>query len=469
MIKTSAGALGKRASIRVMIWCLGLSGLGTVSPLMAQDILIDGATGPATATSPSEIVTTPLAPPPPSPAEARRLVRASRAYKAAKAQAEQAADGAMPAPVMMPVAPSLSMPVPMQSSDTALSNPSDCPSGSVDAWHLPPELPRDLAAHARPGQCFTRLLKAPVTEAYNERVMVAESRRVSRTIPAVTEWRDQQVLVSPSRSESFEVAAVTHRVWETVVVQPESMREELIPAVYETRPERVLVRPAHQEWIETEGVRTGAALVTSNDYQPARYRDTGVLTWPGKSDQDMQVSAQTQDYYRRGSAQIVYCLKDFPPEYRTEERRVLVRPEQVRHVTVPAVTRKVERDVVDVPYHVESREIPAVYRTERVQVVVQPAREEFSEIPAIYKDVTRQRIVRPAEPVWAEILCDRNATPSKVREIQSALTRKGYYRGKLTGRIDQPTVAAMQRFEADQGLPQGQISLDAVRALGVSL
>ena len=391
----------------------------------------------------------------------------------------------------LPVAQSVSMPVPMQSSDTKLGNaglkhtgmdghrhPMDkaplskdvnCPEGSVDHNHLPAGLPHDLAVNARPGQCFTRLLTAPVLESYNDRELVSPARLDRHTIPAVREWREQQVLVTAARTESYTIPAVTHRVLETMVVRPASYREEIIPAIYETRSERVMVRPEHQEWVESEGVRTGAALVTPGEYEPAQYRENGVLTWPGKTDQDLHASAETRDYYRRGSSQIVYCLKWFPPEYRTESHRVVVRPEETRRVEIPAVTRDVERVVVDVPARVETREIPATYRLQKVQVTVAPERVETVEIPAVYKDVVRQRVVQDPQPVWAEILCERNATPAKIREIQEALTRKGYYHGRLTGRIDQGTVAAMQRFEADRGLPQGQISVDAVRALGVSL
>jgi len=53
--------------------------------------------------------------------------------------------------------------------------------------------------------------------------------------------------------------------------------------------------------------------------------------------------------------------------------------------------------------------------------------------------------------------------------IQKALAAKGYDPGAIDGHIGSKTVSAMQKFEADNNLPQGQISIEAVKLLGVNL
>ncbi|MFT4091755.1 MAG: peptidoglycan-binding domain-containing protein [Asticcacaulis sp.] len=283
------------------------------------------------------------------------------------------------------------------------------------------ELPADLRAIARPGQCYARLLKAPEFETFNEKVIVAEARTERRVIPAVT-----------------------RTVTETQVVEEATYYEERIPAEYEVRHEHVMVREPSVQWETTRGHATGAALVTPHDHQPVRYRADGTLNWPGKQDVLVRTSHDTTAYLQQGSAQTIYCLTETPSEYKKVKRKVQVRPESVRRVEVPAKVRQVERTVID-----------------------QPERVVEEHIPAVYDRVERTRVLREPEPVWREVLCERNASPETVRAIQTALQRRGYNPGRIDGNLGTQTVAAMQKFQADSGLAQGQISLEAVEALGV--
>ena len=345
----------------------------------------------------------------------------------------------------------------------------DCDHGQVSARNLPQDAPEAIRANARPGQCFSRLLSPPVVERVPDRVLVKAEHQETRVIPAVKAWRDQRVLVSPARTEYRTIAAVTRTVIDDVVVSPETVREEIIPAEFAMQTERVLVRPAHQAWVEQRGIPTGATLLTPQTYQPVRYRADGTLTWPGKDGYQVVSNEATRDYLREGSGQTIYCLIEVPAQYQDQTRRVMVRPEQRRQIRVPAVIKQVEREVVDVPEHQQAYEVEAVYAMKKVMVEVEPARSETITHPAIYKDVTRQNIKRGAEPVWLEVLCERNANPALVRDVQKALKARGYFQGPVTGTLGQQTIQAMQKFQADQGLAQGQVSMESVRALGIKL
>lgn len=283
------------------------------------------------------------------------------------------------------------------------------------------ELPEDLRAIARPGQCYARLLKSPEFETYNEQILVAEARTERRTVPAVT-----------------------RKVTEQQIVEEASWYEERVPAEYEVRREHVMVREPSRQWETTRGYTTGAALVTPYEHRPVRYRADGTLSWPGKHEVMVPTSYETTRYLHQGSAQTIYCLTETPGEYRQVRRKVQVRPESVRRVEVPAKVRQVERTVID-----------------------QPERVVEAHIPAVYDHVERTRVLREAEPVWREVLCERNASPETIRAIQYALQRRGYNPGPIDGRLGTQTVSAMQKFQADNGLAQGQVSLEAVEALGV--
>jgi len=343
-----------------------------------------------------------------------------------------------------------------------------CPkSGAASDGYM--ALPEEIRRTASPGQCFAKLLVAPKVETYMDRVMIQAERTETRTLPAVTQVVEKQVVVAPERIEYRTIPAVTRMVEENDMVTPESYREEVIPAKYETRRDHVMVKPEQQIWVVSQGIKTGAALVTPIEHEPVPYRADGTLTWPGKTPVSVAVSQDTVDYLQDGSAQPVYCLKLIPAEYQDVEKRVEVAPEQTRRIVIPATYKKVKRVVVDSPEQTQEVVIPAKYETRKVTEVVTPERTETYTLPAVFEDRKMSRVTESAQPVWREVLCERNATPETVSRIQKALIARGYDVGSVDGRLGTKTVRAMQAFEADNGLPQGQMSLEAVHLLGIDI
>ncbi len=348
------------------------------------------------------------------------------------------------------------------------SNVVACPEGKgvVDnAWK---DVPEDIRNAAKPGQCFAKLLTSPKAETYTDHVLVTPERTATRTVPPVFDLVEKDILVRPERVLHKNVPAVTHTELVTEVVREASVREETVPARYETRIERVMVQPAHQDWVKTRATPTNAPMVTP-DGRPVHSNERGYLTWPGKTPQRVPTTDEAKEYLEDGNPPFIWCLKDFPAVYEDRRTRVEVAPATVRRTEIPAVTRKVNKVVVDSPAHVEDVVVPAVYEKRKVRAEVSPARTETYTVPAVYRDVEKTRLVGKADVVWREVICNRNARPQTVMAIQKALTAKGYYRGKIDGDLGPGTVAAMQRFQAAQGLPQGQISIEAVQMLGVSV
>jgi hypothetical protein len=59
-------------------------------------------------------------------------------------------------------------------------------------------------------------------------------------------------------------------------------------------------------------------------------------------------------------------------------------------------------------------------------------------------------------------------TPQRITEIQSALARGGYYQGAPNGKWDSNTVAAMQKFQSENGLSaNGKIDATSLQKLGL--
>ncbi|HTM81819.1 peptidoglycan-binding domain-containing protein [Asticcacaulis sp.] len=341
--------------------------------------------------------------------------------------------------------------------------PVACPSGPVGSpeWQ---QVPEELRKHAIPGQCFSRLLMPPKSERYVEHVLVSPERVETRRIPQVVDMVDEDVMVRPERVERRVIPAVSHIETTTEIVRPASFREERIPAQYELRTEHVMVRDSRREWVRTDGIPTEAAMVTAGDYDPVRYRDDGSLSWPGKYQDGTPEAAS---YEPRDPS--IWCLKVVPGVYEDRTTRVEVAPASIRRIEIPAETRQVRHTVIDAPERYEEVVIPAVMEKRRVRRVTQEARTETYTVPAAYDDVTRERIVGAAEPVWREVICGKNTSQQKVMEVQRALAARGYNPGPIDGQLGRQTVSAMQKFQADNGLPQGQPSVEAVQMLGVPL
>jgi peptidoglycan hydrolase-like protein with peptidoglycan-binding domain len=59
-------------------------------------------------------------------------------------------------------------------------------------------------------------------------------------------------------------------------------------------------------------------------------------------------------------------------------------------------------------------------------------------------------------------------TPQRISEIQSALAHGGYYQGSPNGKWDSNTVAAMQKFQSENGLSSsGKIDAPSLQKLGL--
>ena len=59
-------------------------------------------------------------------------------------------------------------------------------------------------------------------------------------------------------------------------------------------------------------------------------------------------------------------------------------------------------------------------------------------------------------------------TPDRISEIQSALARGGYYQGQPNGKWDSNTVAALQKFQSDNGMnASGKLDAPSLQKLGL--
>ncbi|KAA8609326.1 hypothetical protein AL036_04570 [Salipiger aestuarii] len=119
----------------------------------------------------------------------------------------------------------------------------------------------------------------------------------------------------------------------------------------------------------------------------------------------------------------------------------------------------------------QAREVtPAVYEhvMGEVQVIQAEIAEDGTVIrPPIYRRAPVPRVVTPREELIFASPCPEQFTAEMVATLQRALAARGYFDAEISARLDAPTTAAIRTWQAQRGLPSGQLSLETARALGI--
>jgi Putative peptidoglycan binding domain len=156
-------------------------------------------------------------------------------------------------------------------------------------------------------------------------------------------------------------------------------------------------------------------------------------------------------------------------EYKTVTRQVVDTPASTRDIAVPAQFKTITRQVIDTPASTREVDVPAQYRTVKVAKVVEEAKLQINDTPAQYDTVSKTVKVSDASYQWRSILCETNATTSKIAEIQTALKTAGYNPGPIDGVPRRETMQAINAYQSAKGLPvDPYINMETVKSLGVA-
>jgi hypothetical protein len=80
----------------------------------------------------------------------------------------------------------------------------------------------------------------------------------------------------------------------------------------------------------------------------------------------------------------------------------------------------------------------------------------------------QQILISPERYGWIRVLCDSEATPARLADVQRQLWAAGVYQGPVDGRYDRNTTAAVQRFQTQRHIEdRGYLSYATLSALSV--
>lgn len=302
--------------------------------------------------------------------------------------------------------------------------------GAASSSHMAPVSSAAGALYppnAKAGECYARVLKPATYKQVSKQVVKQTASERIEIIPAEYTMVEQKVLVKEASEVISTVPAQFKWVEETYVVEPEKTELVTYPATYKTLSEKVLVKPAYTTWKKGRG-----PIEKIND-------STGEIM----------------------------CLVEVPAEYRTITKKVLDQPAYTKPKVTPAKYGKVKKKVLVKEAQVVKDVIPAEYKTIKVRKMVTPARENKIKIPAEYGTITERQLVTKASLQWQPILCETNTTPKVIHNIQAALNKAGYDAGTVDGVLGQQTMAALKKFQIDNGLASGNITMESLKKLGV--
>ena len=291
-----------------------------------------------------------------------------------------------------------------------------------------PEVYSDTPPNPLPGQCYQRVFLPAKTQTMQESVQVKAASREVKVVPAKYGTVNEQVVVKQAVEDLVVIPATYKTVTEEVIIRPAARKLVTIPPRYENVTRRVLVRSAQSSW------KRGQVLEGNTQYG----RDAVTLV-------------------------------EEPEVYKTVTERVMVDPGGTKVEIVPAITDTITKEVVDQPARVERKVIPAVTKTVQKSVIIEPAREAIVESPAEYKMVDVNKVSAPARNIWVSVLCENNTTSATIKQIQSALSTRGYDVGPIDGVAGRRTAAALESFQRRNGLLPYGFTIETVRALGLGV
>lgn len=273
--------------------------------------------------------------------------------------------------------------------------------------------------------CQSQVLLPTLFRPGTENVTVYEPSVRYDTTPVQIGYGERKVKIADAYEEYTLIPAKFGEVTDTIEVQRERIEITTLPATYRTETKRVKVKEATQRW---------------NPSCPAVQAEATEGVPPT-------------------------CLLTIPATYTDVTRQVVAIPARTVKTVIPARTETVTRKVLLEPAKVIRKEIPAVYSNVKLArvdkaatVITTPQAEQIQAIPA-------QQVTRAQRIVTLPALCEASVSHAKILQLQQQLHQRSYYVGTPDGELGPKTRAALTRFQEDNQLASGAMTVESLRKL----
>ena len=310
-------------------------------------------------------------------------------------------------------------------------------------------------------------------------------------IAAKFEQTQKEVLVKEESEEIKIAAAQFEEVEEIVTIKQASKKKIYKPAEYEIIEEKIEIEPAKAVWKKGEGpiskIDNSTGEIMCLIQVPAKYKIVKKTVLKSEPAVDLvEVPAETKalKVSKLVSDATVDKVK-IPAEYKkvtiTKKisdplfiwRKAGVTGDgrytgnQICLKEIPARFAKVKKLVVDTVASIVEEKVDAVTKLVKVANVATEAEEIRTKVPAEFKAVEKRSKISDERLEWRRVLCKTNMGPDINKRIQQALKDAGVYRGPVDGAIGRGTMIAVEKYQKENGLPSGGLTIDVLEKLGV--
>ncbi|KAG1707535.1 hypothetical protein GQR58_003195 [Nymphon striatum] len=309
--------------------------------------------------------------------------------------------------------------------------------------------------------------------------------------PAQYETTEKEVLVKEESEEIKIAAAEFEKSQQTVVVKQASKKKVLKDAEYEVIEEKIEIEAAKAVWKKGDGpitkIDNSTGEIMCLIQVPAKYKTIKktVLKNPSTIDLvDIAEETQNVETSKLVSDATVDKVK-IPAEYtkvkvtkKISDAKFTWRVagtdgdgkstgHQVCLKEIPAKFATIKKLVVDSAATVEEEKVPPVSKIVKVSNVATEAQEVRTKIPAEYKTVEKRAKISKERLEWQRVLCKTNMGADINKRIQQALKDAGVYTGAVDGSIGKGTMSAVERYQKENDLPTGGLTIQVLEKLGV--
>lgn len=296
--------------------------------------------------------------------------------------------------------------------------------------YSPQTAPMAPLPQARPGECFARMQTPAQYQSVPKQVAVSDAYDRARVTQAQFS-SDREEVITKDAHTRYVVRQPRFAVQQQeVMLRPSFDRLEVVPAQFRYTQDQVQVTEPRLVWKRGHGL----SGISRTDTRTGE-------TW---------------------------CLVEEPGRTIMINRRVVTKPEQVRRVPVAAQTVSVARQVLVYEGGVEKIHVPALTRSMTVQRLIAPGQVETYTMPGQFDTIEQSKLTAPERFEWVSVLCDTNAGPNTIKELQTALAQRGLYNGSIDGIMGPRTRKALVEFQRGVGIPHaGYLTTDTMAALGI--
>ena len=310
-------------------------------------------------------------------------------------------------------------------------------------------------------------------------------------IPAKFEETTKDVLVKEESEEIKVAPAQFEESEETVVIKQASKKKVYRAAEYETIEEKIEIEPAKAVWKKGDGpitkIDNSTGEIMCLIQVPAVYKTIIKTVLKSEPAIDLvEIPEETKAYKvsKLVSDATIDKVK-IPAEYETvtltnkvsdasftwraadDQADGTYTGNQICVKETPAKFAQVKKLVLDTPATVAEEKVEPVAKFIKVNNVSEPAREVRQLVQAEYKTVEKTTKIASERLEWRRILCRTNMGPDINKRIQQALKDAGVYNGTVDGNVGRGTMSAVEKYQKQNDLATGGITIDMLEKLGV--